>query len=231
MGSAAKFSDLQQRLPEAEAYRNELMARAVEHNCYLWLTEYTKTKDEQDAVNPYKPFPQKPYIQPILKVLEVESPVFFEKSRTMLISWTVSGWAAHKGFTRPAIQVIFQSEDEDRAVNDVNYVKELWKNSPDSLRDRWKLNKSVELQPQESFSLANGSEFIALVGNPKKIRSFHPTIYVLDEAAHVEQAEESWNTALATNAPHMIALSSAAPGWYFDRIEGAIPVDWPSYAI
>lgn len=157
--------------------------------------------------------------------------VFIEKSRTMMLSWLVSGWAAHKGFVNPATKVIFQSQDEDRALNDIKYVKELWRNSNPVLKERWKLNKAVEYQPQESFTLANGSEFVGLVGNPSKIRSFHPTVYVLDEAAHVEQAEEAWMTALATNAPHMIALSSAAPGWFCDYIDMATPVNWPSYAL
>lgn len=231
MPSLTSAINLQQQILQAEALRNELMIRRVEQDCYYWLTEKTKTKDEQDEANPYKPFPRKPYIRPILKVLEQESPLFIEKSRTMMISWLVSAWSAHKGFIKPAIKVIFQSEDETRAINDVKYVKELWKNSDDFLKQRWPLPKPIEEQPKESFTLANGSEFVALVGNPGKIRSFHPTIYILDEAAHIEQAEESWNVATATNAPYMICLSSAAPGWMFETIEFAMPCDWPSYAL
>lgn len=210
-----------------------MLIRAVNQDCYFWMTEETKTKDgqPQKGVDPYRPFPKKPYIQPLLKVLDTEPTVFIEKSRTMMISWTVSAWAAHRGFTKPATKVIFQSADESRAVNDVEYVKELWKNSNPVLKERWKLKKDVDYQPQNSFSLANGSEFVAIVGDSGKIRSYHPTIYVLDEAALVEQAEESWMTALATNAPHMIALSSALPGWFFDHIEIATPVDWPAYAM
>ncbi|HXI85287.1 MAG TPA: hypothetical protein VNL17_14495 [Verrucomicrobiae bacterium] len=231
MNSPSTLVDLQRKVLEQEKLRDELTYRKLEKDALYWLTHHTKTKDEQDPVNPYKPFPDKPYFKPIIEVLENESPVFLRKSRTMMISWLVSGWAAHKGFTKPATRVIFQSEDEDRAINDIEYVKQLWKNSDPWIRDRWPARKNVDLQPRDSFELANDSSFIALVGNPSKIRSFHPTIYVLDEAAHVEQGEESWNVAMATEALHMIGLSSVAPGWFQDVIEFATPVDWPKYAL
>jgi hypothetical protein len=189
----------------------------------------TKTKDEQDNNHPYKPFPPEEYIRPALDVLNNEPISFWEKSRTMMASWLISGWAAHKAFTRPATCIVFQSEDEDRAVHDVQYAKILWQHSDDMLREQWALEKPLEKQPYNEFRLANGSRLVGIPGDPDKIRSEHPTVVVLDEAAHITEGEHSYNIAAATRCLHLIALTSAAPGWFRDATEFAVPVDWPDY--
>lgn len=193
------------------------------------MTEATKTRDEQDQQNPYKPFPHLPYLPPLLSVLDNEPIVFIEKSRTMMASWIVAAWAAWIAFTHPATCVVFQSEDEDRAVHDVEYCKILWEQSPPMLREHWKLSKALDKQPYNEFNLANDSRLLGIPGNPDKIRSEHPTIVILDEAAHITEGEKSFNVAAATRCLHMVALSSAKPGWFRDFTEFATPVDWPDY--
>lgn len=125
---------------------------------------------------------------------------------------------------------MFQSEDEARALKPIEYAKVLWDQSMPELKLRWPLSKDLDRQPKDSLTLANASELIGIIGLPDKVRSEHPSIYVLDEAAHVVRGAESWNIAMATGAPHMIALSSAAPGWYSDLLEFAQPADWPDYS-
>lgn len=218
-----------QQLQEALRIEQALKSRVALKNAYFWATECTLTKDEQDPETPYKPFPDKLYLKMTFDYLNQEpSPVkWIKKSRTMLASWAVSAWSGHHGFTHPATCVAFQSRDERRALKCVEYVKELWKNSLEPLRAGWPLAKSLERQPDHSLELANGSKFLALTGDPDNIRSEHPTIVVLDEAAFMERGEESYNTALATQCLHMIVLSSANSGWFEDLIEQARPVPWP----
>jgi hypothetical protein len=208
-----------------------LKAQLAIQNKAFWMTNCTKTEDEQDRENPYKPFPNLPYLAPLLDVLDNEEIIFLEKSRTMLCSWIVSAWAAHIAFEHPATCVVFQSEDEDRAVHDVTYTKILWRNSLDELKDRWKLAKPLEKQPYNEFHLANRSRLIGIPGDPDKIRSEHPTIVVLDEAAHITEGEKSYNIAAATRCPHLVCLSSAYPGWFRDFTEFAPPVHWPEYPV
>lgn len=194
---------------------------------FFWLTELTKTKDEQDLDDPYKPFPKKEYIRLLLELFDAEPVTFLEKSRTMLCSWMVSGWAAHKGFTRPATATVFQSQDEDRSVHDVEYVKELWSNSPDWLKERWPLEKPIDKQPYNALYAANGSSWVAITGDPDKVRSKHPSIYILDEAAIIARGEESFNVGMAAKPLWVIALSSAKPGWFQLFTEDAVPEPWP----
>jgi len=132
-------------------------------------------------------------------------------------------------FTLPAVKVVFQSEDEDRAVHDIEYVKVLWEQSIQPLKNRWELAKEFDKHPYYKFELANGSSCIALPGNPDKIKSEHPTIVILDEAAIIVRGEHSYNVSIATRAPHVIALSSAWPGWFRNHTEFAAPVPWPDY--
>lgn len=207
----------------------QLRAALSIKSVYYWITHCTKTKDEQDLPNPFKPFPNELYIQPLLELLEHEPIVWMEKSRTMLASWLISAWAAHKAFTRPATCVVFQSEDEDRAVHNVEYCKILWENSDPLLQEEWELEKPLAKQPYNRMLLKNGSKIVGIPGDPGKIRSEHPTIVVLDEAAHITEGEESYNVAAATRCPHLICLSSAWPGWFRDATEFAMPADWPDY--
>jgi len=149
----------------------------------------------------------------------------------MMASWTVAGWAAWKMFTQPATSVIFQSEDEERALHDVEYVKVLWENTLPELQARWKPYKDRHPrdQPKESFTMENASWCKGIVGNPNKIRSEHPTIVILDEAAHIIRGEESFNIATATRCRYIVCLSSANPGWFADIVERADQIHWPDF--
>ena len=208
-----------------------MMAALAVKDKFFWLTECTKTKDEQDQQEPYKPFPAKDYLRLTLDYLDNEpNPVkFIKKSRTMLASWVVTGWAAHTAFTRPATKVVIQSRDEDTALTCIGYAKELWKNSLPALKQQWRLEKELDKQPDHELTTASGSSIVAITGDPNKIRSNHPTIVILDEAAFMDRGEESFNIAVATRCLHLVALSSAEPGWFEDLIETANPVPWPEY--
>lgn len=196
----------------------------------FWMLNATATKDEQDD-NPYKPFPKRPYIQPLVESFEYESVQFVEKSRTMMGSWTMAAWAAHKMFTRPATTVVVQSEDYSRAVNIVDYAKTLWANSIPELRARWPLadDRQPFEQAEEKFKLKNGSWMIALPGTADKIRSKHSTIVLFDEAAHMLQGEQCFNLARHTRCRWIKALSSQKPGWFSAVTDSGIPIDWPEY--
>ncbi len=220
-----------QQLEKANRIAQELKARRALVDPYYYLTECTKTEDEQDPENPYKPFPKdRPYIKHLLDALQTEKTLFIKKSRTMMGTWTVCGWAAHHMFTNPMTTIVFQSEDMDRAVNCVNMVKALWRHSIPALQARWKLEngKLPSEQRFESFYLDNGSWCKGIPGrNPDKIRSLHPTIYIQDESAIIAQGLESFEAAAATRCLKMICLSSAFPGWFEDKISGFEAIDWP----
>jgi hypothetical protein len=165
----------------------------------------------------------------MIDLIMSEPIVFIEKSRTMMASWLVSAIFAHMMFTRPATMVVFQSQDRDRATNDVKYVKTLYDQSLGALKARWPTRRGVPPFEQafDRFELENGSMCVGLSGEPNKSRSLHPTAFVMDEAAFMVDGEEIFNTMLAAKPLHLVALSSAYPGWFRTATEEAIPEDWP----
>lgn len=179
-------------------------------------------------LDPYKPFPDKKYIGHLFDAFDQEPIVMLEKSRTMMASWSASAWCAHKGFGRP-FTVVFQSQDEDRAVHCVENVKCLWNHSEPELKERWPLARPIEKQPYNYLEMANGSWFLGIPGDPNKVRSAHPTCYVADEAAFMDYFDDAYGNAVGTRAPHIICLSSANPGGFYEFTKNAKPIEWPDY--
>lgn len=224
---------LAKKLAEQEALKRHLMVMQSQADAYFWLTEATKTKDEQAEkrkMDPYRPFPKYEYIRNLLMAFEheTETTIYVRKSRTMMGTWTMAGWTAHRMFTRPATTAVVMSVDWSRALKTVEYVKTLWQQSIPELRALWKpLNgMAPEAQAAEKFYLENGSWIQAIPHDPNKIRSQHSTIVLMDEAAHIPQGEENFNVALHSRPVRIIALSSMAPGWFDSKTADAVPVDW-----
>lgn len=95
------------------------------------------------------------------------------------------------------------------------------------MKKHWSVKQDVDKQAYNTFQLANGSQFIGVVGDPNKPRSLHPSVYVADEAAFMVSFEEAWSVVAGTRVPKMIALSSVAPGAYWSLCnEGSKWVDW-----
>jgi hypothetical protein len=147
----------------------------------------------------------------------------------MMATWLVAAWAAHKTFTRPGTTVMIQSEDEDRALKPIDYIKILWENSSPELQAIWAplRGRGPRDQAENEFKLANHSWVKGLVGNPEKIRSEHPTIVIFDEAAHMTRIEAAFNNARATRCHKIVALSSTAPGWFAEITESTAVIPWP----
>lgn len=217
-------------MQEAEALSGELKARLSLKDPYYWLTEATKTVDEQSE-EAFKPFPKEPYIRGLVDVLNHEPVILIEKSRSVMGSWTVAGWCAWYAFNNPAKKVMFQSRDEDRSINLIHYVKTLWEQSIPELQARWGVRKHPREQAYREFELSNGSKFVGVVGDPEKVRSEHPSVYVADEAAFMEYFEDAWAVAAGSRVPKMIALSTVEEGPFWDLCETDSKwVDWPEYA-
>ena len=149
------------------------------------------------------------------------------KSRSMMASWTIAGAACHVCQTKPATAVVVQSRDEDRSKKIVEYVKILYERSMPAWKDRHPLARPMSQQAEVICEWENHSWVKAITGNPNKIRSEHPTIVCFDEAAFMDEFEECFNVAAGAKPLHVWAVSSAAPGPFFDIFESASPIDYP----
>ena len=115
-----------------------------------WLQNHTKTKDphwrEAGAKSPHRPFPDKPYFQPTLEVFQQEPVVFVVKSRDLMLSWLTVGFFTHACMTTAGIEVLFQSQTEEKAAELISYAKCLYDNSDDDIREACPLPEPSDKQ-------------------------------------------------------------------------------------
>jgi len=188
-------------------------------DCWTWLSQFTETKDnhwvEAGFPTPYRPFPQKPYFQPVLEEMDRESVLFIEKSRDLMISWSCVGFFTHKAQTTPQREVLFQSQKEEKAWELIEYAKVLYARQHPKLRERFPLSKPLNRQPVSSLEFANGSILRGIPEGADQVRSYHPWGLLMDEAAFQPKAGESYDHSVSV-CQKIIVLSSVGPGWFSD---------------
>ena len=115
--------------------------------------------------------------------------------------------------------------DQDRAEKCIDYSKTLYQQQDDRLKHR---KKTIGSQAVYRLELGGGGWLEALPGkNPDKIRSEHPTIVMMDEAAFNDDGAEAYANAISTRPLKLLAMSSARASWYFDMIDTANSIATP----
>lgn len=110
-------------------------------------------------------------------------------------------------------EVIVQTDSEEKAKQLVGYADCLYRNQPDWLRAMHPLVREPSALTVEWI---DGGKVFGIPKGENKIRMFHPTIYIMDEAAFLPEAEACYNAAHPV-AGQIIAISSAGPGWFGDE--------------
>lgn len=188
-----------------------------------WMRKCTRTRDEQDEAEPYKPFPERAYFDELHAAWLNEPVLLVEKSRTMMLTWWGAGECLWLAMARAATRVIFWAQDERRALKPLEYCRVLWTQQEPELKSLWPLERPMRRQGYNRMELGNESLLLALPGtDPDKIRSEHPTVVMMDEAAFIEQGGEAFDVALATRVPKVLVISSAAPSWFRNLTREAI---------
>jgi len=192
------------------------------------MQKHTKTKDEQDAEHPYKPFPMRAYFADIAAAWKAEPVLLIEKSRTLMATWFCAALCLHAEMTVPATTAIFMAQDEERSLIPLDYCWTLWEQQDEYLKQLWPIDRPRDKQAYNIMEFKNGSRGVALPGkNPDKIRGYHPTIVFFDEAADHEKFGEALDVALATRVPKMVAISSVKPSDFCELTRPAQEVEWP----
>jgi hypothetical protein len=211
---------------EAELARKERRStrdarvREATLNPYRWATQYTKTYNEhwveEGRPSAYEPFPQWPYLQDLLELLDLERIVWLEKSRDLLVSWCCVAYLTMNAMTVPHRGVLFQTQKEDKVKQLVKYAKCLYDCQPDWLKEAYPLSKPSHQQPELSLEFLHGGSIVGVPGGADQIRSYHPWGYLNDESSFQPDAGECYNEALSAVKGKIIFNSSAGPGWYAD---------------
>jgi len=207
----------------------------------LWdFLSLVRTKDEHDPINPVKLLPEKIYIVRTFQAMLACPVLFVPKSRQIMISWMMSIFCCWAARTRKFARIMWQSKKEDDAKAIVSYgdkdplsgrMSFIEMGLPESLRDPHICSGAGNMSgrlifDQREFTgshipvLGRGSEIIAVPQGADQVRSYTPTLYVIDEAAFQEDFIKSLTTALpaVTGGGRIIAASSANPGDFADII-------------
>ena len=201
-----------------ELLQQELQYRMMERDCLYWLQNLTKTENKhwkREKLEHLAPFPRYPFLPWLFGVFQddAEKVVLIKKSRDMMTTWCAAGFATWFSETTAGVQVIVQSQKEDKANEVIDYCRTLYRNQPEWLQERCPLAMEMKRQPLNSLRWANGSEIIGIPEGKDQIRSYHPTLYIGDEAAFQPEAGESYDTALSS-CQKVLMISTANAGWY-----------------
>jgi hypothetical protein len=200
------------KIPSLQVIRDERCRRNPLYWAQTWtLTENPKYKEQGREFR--APFPSKSYFVPLFAEFKSTKHLFVPKTREMLTSWCVIAYATHLAQYFKA-EVIVQADKEDKASELVGgYSECLYRNQPDWLRARHPLKApATNLQ----IEWADGGRIFGIPKGVNQMRMFHPTLYIMDEAAFLPEAEQCFNVAQPV-AGQIIAISSAGPGWFADQ--------------
>ena len=188
--------------------QNELCKR--DH--LYWAQTFTKTENpkwKEQGLEFRAPFPKKSYFSVVFKYFKSEKRLFLPKTREMLTSWSAMIWATGEAQWNQA-EVIVQTDSEDKAKELVGYGQCLYRNQADFLKARHPLAGEPS---QLEIKWKSGGRLFGIPKGEHKIRLYHPTIYIMDEASFLPEAQQCFDTA-APVAGQIIAISSAGPGWF-----------------
>lgn len=219
-------------LTARKALTLELIARGMKDDSGIWVpgplwwaTRCTETFDnhymDKGLKGPYRPFPQLPYLPWLFHKLLNERILLIPKSREMLLSWAVVAYCVWACQLFPSTRVLIQSQKLEKSSELVKgtyppgYGRTLYERQDDWLRERFPLATRMDDQPSDRLAWANGSAMQAIGRGADQVRLFHPTIFFVDEAAHMEECEASFGAALPV-ASQLILVSSAGPGFFGD---------------
>src|SRR5438067_7984873 len=112
-----------------------------------WLQHHAQTKDphwrEVGARSPYRPFPDKPYFRAIVEALQREPVLFCAKSRDLMLSWLFVGYFTHKAMTTPGVEVLVQSQTEEKAAELIDYAKTLYERQDKDIKALYPLSSHL----------------------------------------------------------------------------------------
>jgi len=204
------------RVSEPSSDLSDRVRRKVGDPLY-WLQHHTETKDphwrEVGAPSPYRTFPDKPYFRPIIEALLREPILFCAKSRDLMLSWLFVGFFTHDCMTNPGVEVLFQSQTEEKAAELVDYGKCLYDRQDDDIKALYPLAQPLAKQSRLELNFRDGNRIVGIPHGADKIRSYHPTALLIDEAAFIPDAGQSFDEAIAA-CQKIAVLSSANTGWF-----------------
>jgi hypothetical protein len=199
---------------------NQRRVREATKSTAHWLRNYTKTFNphwvEEKRPAPNEPFPDWYFFDAMLEMIEIEEISAIEKSRDMMVSWAVVGYFTLQAQMVPHREIVFQTLDDSKVQQLIEYAKCLWDQQPSFLKEAFPLSKPLLRQGNNEIAWANGSVIYGVAGGKGKIRSYHPWGFFSDESSFQPEAVACLDEALGTGAKKIVMASTANVGAFAD---------------
>jgi Phage terminase large subunit gpA, ATPase domain len=207
------------------AYLLEDIDRGYAADPWLWLVEQVITLDE--ASQAQLPWPDFAYLHDLIDALQSEQLVAVPKSRRMMVSWTLAAWVTWLIRYHPHHAVLWQSETETKAAYILD-KRMAWiedhLHTP-LLRRAKDTTKTVESLVGRITYRQTGSWALAIPQGAAAVRSYTPSVVVMDECDFQPQAAEALaaTMAFAEKGSKIILVSSSnGPGQPLAEIAGSV---------
>jgi hypothetical protein len=161
------------------------------------------------------PFPDKAYLDDIISALRTTQKLCIPKSRRMLMSWTMAGWATYNARFFPNHAIFIQSETENKAayITDkrCKYIEENLREP--LLRKPFKTIRTNEGLVGRIVYNDTGSYIWAVPQGADVIRTYTFSILILDESEFQAEGEAALSASLSIveegKSNQIILLSSS----------------------
>jgi len=161
-----------------------------------------------------------PFQEKALNLVKDNPYVFILKSRQLGISTLISGYSLWLMTFHKDKNILALATTQITAKNLVTKVQFMWENLPS-----WLKVDSVE-NNKLSLRLSNGSKIQAKSSNSDSARSEAVSLLVIDEAAFIDNIEETWGSAQQTLATGggciVLSTPNGIGNWFSDMWEDAV---------
>jgi len=157
-----------------------------------WLEEQVWTLDEASAEIRRWPA-EKNYLRELGQAIREENLLAIPKSRRMLVTLRLAAYCTHRIRYEPANAIFWQSQNEDKAAEVVNYRCAFIEDHLDDpeLRRPYQAHRTSAGKIGRMTYAGTGSYIVGIPQGADAIRSFTGTVLVMDEIEHQEQGREA----------------------------------------
>lgn len=178
---------------------------------WLWLTEQVWTQDE--ASGKKLRWPEKEYLKELVDALNRERLLAIPKSRRMMATWCVAAWCAHRARYQRHQAIFIQSESESKAAFVVDQRCKFIEDNLDApeLRRPYLPHRTSEGLVGKLDYIRTSSYLNAIAQGGEKIRTYTPSVLVMDEVDFQPEAHDALTAALPAieKGAHLVLISTS----------------------
>lgn len=164
--------------------------KRAESDCDFFVSRFCFSLDEHDKENPVKRFPDKAYVHGLCELFVAEPLLLVEKSRQMLVTWTMVACHLWDAMFHQGRRIFFQSKKELDANNLVDRAKFIYDHLPEEMKQKYPAK-----EPRAYLKLEFPHQLSIIQGVPQGgdvLRQYTASRIFSDEFAFQDKAYDAY---------------------------------------